>query len=122
MTARAIWKGVLKIESITVPVKLYAATQDRDVHFHVLENRTKSRVRQKMVTKDKEQVEKEQIRKGYEVEPGTFLIIEPRELQQLQPKETRVISFPRFVPISALGYEWYERPYYLGADGKVEEY
>src|SRR5262249_32747138 len=68
------------------------------------------------------QVEKEQIRKGYEVEPGTFVIIEPRELQQLQPKETRVISFPRFVPISALGYEWYERPYYLGPDGKVEEY
>src|SRR5207249_6266457 len=114
---RAIWKGELKAGSATVPVKLYAAVEDRDVRFHVLQSRTKSRVKQQIVTEEKKQVEKEEIRKGYEIEPGTFVILETDELQKLKPKESRTISFPRFVPVSALGNEWYERPYYLAPDG-----
>ena len=122
MATRAIWKGVLKIGRETVPVKLYAAVEDRDVHFNVLRSQTKSRVKQQVVTANKQEVAKDQIRKGYEIEPGTFVIIEPRELQQLKPKESRVISFPRFVPTIELGNEWYERPYYLGPDGSVADY
>jgi DNA end-binding protein Ku len=122
MAARAIWKGELKIGLTTVPVKLYAAVQDRDVHFHVLQNRTKSRVKQQIVTEEKKPVEKEEVRKGYEIEPGTFVIVEPEELQKLEPKESRVVSFPRFVPVSAVGNEWYERPYWLGPDGDAENY
>jgi DNA end-binding protein Ku len=122
MAARAIWKGALKIGRERVPVKLYAAVEDRDVHFHVLQNQTKSRVKQKIVTEDKEEVAKLQIRKGYEIEPGTFVIVEPQELQQLKPKESRIISFPRFIPTAELGNEWYERPYYLGPDGEVADY
>ena len=122
MAARAIWRGELKIGSATVPVKVYAAAQDRDVHFHVLQNRTKSRIRQQIVTEEKKQVGKEEIRKGYEVEPGTFVIVETDELQKLKPKESRMIRFPRFIPVSALGNEWYERPYYLGPDGEPEKY
>jgi DNA end-binding protein Ku len=122
MAARAIWKGVLKIGSASVPVKMYAAVEDRGVHFHMLQNKTKSRVKQQMVTEEEEQVEKEEIRKGYEIEPGTFVLIEAEELQKLKPKESRTISFPRFVPISALGNEWYERPYYLGPDGEGGKY
>src|SRR5436190_43121 len=117
MAARAIWKGELKIGSAAVPVKVYAAVQNRDVHFHVLQSRTKSRVKQQIVTEEKKPIEKEEIWKGYEIEPGTFVIVEPEELQKLKPKESRVVSFPRFVPVSALGNEWYERPYYLGPDG-----
>src|SRR5262249_30597925 len=71
MTARALWKGSLKVGSGTVPIKMYAAVQDRDIHFHVLQSTTKSRVKQEMVSEDREQVEKAEIRKGYEVEPGT---------------------------------------------------
>src|SRR5438552_2975370 len=77
----AIWKGGLKVGSTTIPVKLYAAVQDRDVRFHVLQNKTKSRVKQQMVTEDKEEVEKPQIRKGYEIESGRFVIVDAQELQ-----------------------------------------
>src|SRR5262249_49481386 len=62
------------------------------------------------------------IRKGYEIEPGTFVILEASELQQLKPKESRIISVLRFVPPSQLGNEWYERPYYLGPDGEDAHY
>jgi len=101
---------------------MYAAVQDRDVHFHVLQNKTKVRVKQEMVTEEREQVEKAQIQKGYEIEPGTFVIVEPSELQQLKPKESRTVDMLRFVPLSQLGNEWYERPYYLGPDGETEKY
>jgi len=122
MAARAIWKGELKVGSTTVPVKLYAAVQERDVHFDVLQNRTKSRVKQQIVTEEKKPVEKEAVRKGYEIEPGTFVIVEPQELQKLKPKESRLVSFPRFVSASAVGNEWYERPYWLGPDADTEKY
>jgi len=122
MAARALWKGSLKVGSGTVPIKMYAAVQDRDIHFHVLQRTTKSRVKREMVSEDREQVEKAEIRKGYEVEPGTFVIVEVSELQQLKPKESRLINMLRFVPASQLGNEWYERPYYLGHDGDIGSY
>src|SRR5262245_24455971 len=122
MAARAIWKGELKIGSTTVAIKLYASVQDRDVHFHVLQNRTKSRVKQQIVTEEKKPVEKAEIRKGYEIEPGTFVIVETGELQKLKPRESRIVSFQRFVPVSAVGSEWYERPYWVGPDGDAEKY
>ena len=122
MGARAIWKGEVKLGSATVPVKLYAAVQDRDVHFHVLQSRTKARVKQHMVTEDQEEVGKEEIRKGYEIEPGTFVIVENEELDRLKPKESRSITFTRFVEPSELGNEWYERAYYLGPDEDSGKY
>src|SRR4051812_41360012 len=93
MAARSMWKGELKVGSTTIPVKLYAAVEDRTVRFNVLQKHTKSRVKQQITTEDKRPVEKEQIRKGYEVEPGTFVIVEPEELQELKPKDSRTVSF-----------------------------
>src|SRR5215212_6009469 len=122
MAARAIWKGELKVGSAGVPVKLFAAVQDRDVHFHVLQSKTKSLVKQQMVTQDQQALEKKDIRKGYEIEPGTFVILEEEELQRLKPEESRTIKLSRFVPPTALGNEWYERAYYVGPDGDEGEY
>lgn len=122
MAARAIWKGLLKIGSAELPVKLYAAIQDRNVQFHVLQERTKSRVKQRMVREGGPEVPREEIRKGYEVEPGTFVILEDEELDRLKPKESRDIKTKRFISPLQLSNEWYERPYYLGPDGEEEKY
>jgi DNA end-binding protein Ku len=117
MAPRAIWKGLLKIGSSEIPVKLYSAVEDRKVHFHVLQGETKSRVKQQMVAETGEAIAKQEIRKGYEVEPGTFVVIADEELEKLKPPESREISTTRFVPQSSITNEWYERPYYLGPDG-----
>ena len=123
MTARAIWKGVLKVGSSRIPVKFYSAVQERKVRFHVLQTRTKSRIKQQMVSAERhEEVAREEIRKGYEVEPGTFVVLEEEELQKLKPKESREITTTRFVSPSQLGHEWYERPYYLSPDGEESKY
>lgn len=123
MTARAIWKGTLKTGSLEVPVKLYSAVEDKDVHFHVLQSGNKTRIRQQMVTDEgHEAVAEKDIRKGYELEPGKYVVLDEADLDRLKPKASRVMTITRFVPLSEVGSEWFERPYYLGPDGDESRY
>src|SRR5262245_42756253 len=99
MAARAIWTGNLKLNSTAIPVKLYSAVEDHSVHFHILDTKTKSRVKQHMVHSETgEEVAPEDITKGYEVEPGTFVLLSADELAELAPKPSRDIEIIRFVP------------------------
>jgi len=117
MAARAIWKGVLKVGSDKVPVKLYSALQDRSVHFHILDARTMQPVQQHMVEPDTgAEVPNEEIERGLEIEPGTFIVLKEDELAKLEPKASRDIELTRFVPPERVNHQWYERPYYLGPD------
>lgn len=123
MSARAIWKGELKLASTKVPVKLYSALQDRTVRFHILDEKSKTRVKQLMIASDSgNEVPREEVQKGFEVEPGTFVIIEPEELEKLEPKASREIEIKKFVPNEKIPPEFYERPYYLGPDGDQAAY
>jgi DNA end-binding protein Ku len=123
MSARAIWSGNLKLGSASFPVKLYSAAQDRSIHFHILEKKTKSRVRQHMVNPETgSEVASDAIRKGYESEPGVFVMVNEKELESLEPKASRDIEITRFVPAGHVSHLWYERPYYLGPDGNQKEY
>ena len=118
MAARAIWKGELKLNSTKVPVKLYAAVKDQTVRFHILDEKSKTRVKQHMVEPDKgKEVSNEEIQKGFEVEPGTFVILDEEELEKLEPESSREIEITQFVPPKAIPPEFYDRPYYLGPDG-----
>jgi len=123
MTARAIWKGELKLDSTKVPVKLYSAVKDQTVRFHILEQKSKTRVKQHMVQADSsKEVTKEEIQKGFEVEPGTFVILEAEELEKLEPEASREIEIKQFVTPQAIPPEYYDRPYYLGPDGDQAAY
>jgi DNA end-binding protein Ku len=123
MAARAIWKGDLKLDSTKVPVKLYSALQDQTVRFHILDERSKTRVKQHMVDPDSgKEVSNEEIRKGFEVEPGTFVILDEEELESLEPEASREIEIIRFVPPNEVAPEFYDRPYYLGPDGDQTAY
>ena len=123
MTARAIWKGELKLDSTRVPVKLYSAIQDRTVRFHILDEKSKTRVKQHMIESESgKEVPAEEIKKAFEVEPGTFVILEPEELEELAPEPSREIEITQFVPPKKIPPEYYDRPYYLGPDGDQAAY
>lgn len=116
--ARAVFRGVLTFGRVSLPVKLYAAVEERGVHFRLLSRRYQSPVKQRMVDPvSGEEVQKEQVHKGYEAGRGTFVLLEPGEIRSVQPAPSRDIEVTAFVPRSAVGHEWYERPYYLGPDG-----
>jgi DNA end-binding protein Ku len=123
MAARAIWKGNLKLNSTKVPVKLYSAVKDQTVRFHILDVKSKTRVKQHMVNRDTdEEVSNEEIQKGFEVEPGTFVILDEKELESLEPQASREIEVEQFVPPEEIPPEYYDRPYYLGPDGDAGAY
>ena len=123
MAARAIWKGELKLNSTKIPVKLYSAVTDRTVRFHILDDKHRMRVKQHMVEPDNgDEVPNEQIKKGYEVEPGKFVIITDEDLEGLNPAPSREIEVSEFLPSDKITQQWYERPYYLGPDGNEQDY
>lgn len=120
---RAIWKGTIELGKHEIGVKMYSAVEDRTVHFHMLHKKDLAPVEQHIVRKDTgKDVEKEDIRKAFAVSKSTAVILQPEDLEKLVPAESRAISLSRFVEPSALGDQWYERPYYLGPDDSEEDY
>jgi DNA end-binding protein Ku len=76
-----------------------------------------------MVSADSgEEVTNQEIQKGYEIEPGKFVILTDQDLQSLEPKPSREIDVTEFVPPESINQQWYERPYYLGPDGDMQDY
>ncbi|HEV8242215.1 MAG TPA: Ku protein [Thermoanaerobaculia bacterium] len=123
MAARAMWKAELAIGKEKIPVKLYAGVQDRNIHFHLLHDKDEARVEQRLVDPDTDEpVANEELRKAYETQPGTFVVLEPEELAQLEPEPSRAVEVTRFVPTGAIHHQWYERPYWLGPDGDTDTY
>ena len=123
MAARAIWKGKLKLGSTTIPVDLYSAVVDKSVHFNILEERTKTRIKQHMVDPEtNKEVANDEIQKGYQVEPGLFVILTDEELEKFEPEPSRDIEITRFISPEQLSSQWYDRPYYLGPDGDAGAY
>jgi len=117
MSARAIWKGQLLLGKHEVPVKLYSAVKDQAVHFHLLHAKDLTPVEQRIVRKDNgREVPKEAQRKALPLDDGRAVILEPDELEKLEPASDRTIHVLRFVPREALGDQWFDRPYYLGPD------
>ncbi len=123
MTARAMWKGVLRIGDERVPVKLYAAVENHDIHFRLLNRKDLTPVTQALVDPDTEDVAPyNETRRGYLTAERELVILQPAELDSLTPKESRDIELKRFVPAGTIDAQWYDRPYYLGPDQAVAAY
>lgn len=123
MAARAIWKGVMKIGTLKVPVKLYSAVQDRKVHFRLLHKTDHEPVKQRLVSADSgDEVEYQTVRKAFPIARGRMVMLESEELEQLEPEDSRDIEITRFVDPSEIDHRWYDRAYYLGPDGDQKSY
>jgi DNA end-binding protein Ku len=121
--ARAIWKGQLHLGKQELNVKFYSAVEDRTVHFHLLHAKDLAPVEQHIVRKDTDKdVGKDDIRKAVALSRETAVILQPEELEELAPPESRDIAICRFIEPALLGDQWYERPYYLGPDGDESDY
>lgn len=121
--ARAIWKGVIHVGSEDVPVKLYSAVEDRSIHFRLLHEKDQVPVKQHLVHPETgDVVERDEMRRGHEVARGVFVILDEEDLDEAEPEASRDIEILRFVPVGAIDGRWYDRPYYLGADGSAGAY
>jgi DNA end-binding protein Ku len=118
--ARSIWSGAISFGLVTVPVKLYSAVSRKTVRFHQLNKETGVRIQQKRVDPTTgEEVPYEDIVKGYELTPEQYVVIEPGELEALDPKKTKSIEIEDFVALDEIDPIYFDHPYYLapGAGG-----
>lgn len=123
MAARAMWKGVVRFGSVKVPVKLYSALEDRNVHFRLLHETDKVPVKQEMVNPETEEaLPYSEARRGFVTDEGDLVMLEPQELDSLEPEPSREIEVVDFLPSEAIDHRWYLRPYYLGPDGPSQPY
>jgi DNA end-binding protein Ku len=122
--ARAIWSGAISFGLVNVPVKLYSATSPKTVRFHQISGKTGARVKQKRVDSSTgEEVPFEDIVKGYELSPDHYVLIDPDELESLDPKATRTIDIEDFVDLDQIDPIYYDHTYYLApAPGGAKPY
>lgn len=123
MTARAMWKAVVHIGDQRVPVKMYSALENRDVHFRLLHTADHAPVKQAMVNPETDEiVPKEAIRRGYISPEGDLVMLDNEELESIKPEPSRNITLTHFVPPAEIDHRYYRRPYYLGPDGAMNKY
>jgi DNA end-binding protein Ku len=109
-----MWTGTVSFGLVTVPVKLYTAVDRKTVRFHQLSAKSLARVVQKRTdSKTGEEVPYEEVVKGYELAPDRYVVIEPAELDTLQPQKTKTIEIEDFVELSQIDPIFYDHPYYL---------
>ena len=119
--ARAIWTGSISFGLLNVPVKLYSAVSKKSVSFRELRESDGSRVRHKRVAEaDGEEVDYNDIVKGYEIAPDQYVVVTKDELDELNPKKTRAIEIQDFVDLDDIDPIYFDHPYYLGPDKGAE--
>jgi DNA end-binding protein Ku len=111
---RSIWTGAISFGLVTVPVKMYSAVSRKTVRFHQLNGKTGVRIQQKRVDPTTgDEVAYEDIVKGFELTPDRYVLIEPGELESLDPKKTKAIEIEDFVALDEIDPIYYDHPYYL---------
>lgn len=116
--ARPVWTGTISFGLVNVPVKAYTAVRDHDVHFHQLDKKSGARIRyEKVSAKTGREVDADDIEMGFEISEGHHVTFDKEELEQLRPKSTRAIEVTDFVALEEVDPIYYERTYWLAADG-----
>lgn len=121
MAPRANWKGFLRLSLVTCPVALYPATSDAEkVSFNQINKNTGHRIKYRKVDAETgNEVEADDIIKGYQVDKDTYIEVSKDELENIALESTRTIEIDEFVPKSEIDTRYLIRPYYLVPDGKV---
>jgi DNA end-binding protein Ku len=121
MVPRAYWKGYLKLSLVSCPIALFPATSEREkIRFHQINKDSGHRIKYQKVDADSgDEVDAENVIKGYEVGKGEYLEIEPEELEAVAIESKRTIEIDEFVPKNEIDELYLNTPYYIVPDGEV---
>lgn len=118
---RAIWKGHIQFSLVTIPVRIYNAIDSgQTISFNLLTKEGHNPVsyeKKDKVTGDA--LKNEDIVKGYQYEPGQYVIIDQEDLNKVKLKSEKVIEIQGFVQYTEVHPTLFEAPYYIGPDGDV---
>ncbi|OPY88965.1 MAG: putative DNA repair protein YkoV [Syntrophaceae bacterium PtaU1.Bin231] len=123
MAGRTLWKGTIHFGNVDVPVKLHTAVREERISFHLLHRRDRIRLKQQMVCAyEKTAVPAEEQARGFELEEGKYLLVDPAELERAEPAESRAIEVHEFVKAEAIDPVFLDRLYHLEQDIQSKGY
>src|SRR5689334_15658033 len=120
--ARPYWTGFLKLSLVTIAVRLYTATTEKErIRFHMIHEPSGERVRTQTVVPGIGPVDRDEIVKGYEYEKNRYVTVDPKDLEKLRLETTDTIDISEFVEDGGVDPIFLDSPYYLVPDGSVAE-
>lgn len=109
-----MWKGSISFGLVNIPVKMFAATEDRDIRFKTLHKKCRTPVRNERVCPTcKEEIGPDDTVRGFEYEPGRFVIVEDKELEAISPPSAKAVEILDFVDLKEIDPIYFEKSYYL---------
>lgn len=120
--ARPIWSGTLSFGLLNVPVSLMSGERSVDLHFRMLDSRDNTPVRYERVNAETgEEVPWKEIVKAFEYEKGSYVVLEPEDIQSAASEGREVVEVKAFVKADVIGPEYFEKPYVLVPGKKAEK-
>jgi DNA end-binding protein Ku len=117
---RAIWKGAVSFGLVSIAVRLYSATEEKDIRFHQVHREDGGRIRYKRVCSvDGEEVNYDDIAKGYDIGGGEMVILTDEDFAELPLSTSRSIEVLEFVPAEQVDPILYNKAYYLEPEGQA---
>ncbi|HEX4479196.1 MAG TPA: Ku protein [Rudaea sp.] len=120
--ARPVWNGVISFGLLNVPVQLYTAAKNVDLHFRMLDARNKKPIRYERVNAETgDEVPWKEIVKAFEYSKGNYVVVDEKEIRKLAPEATESVDIETFVDQTAIDPMFFEKPYYLVPVKKAEK-
>ncbi len=117
--AHAIWNGSINFGLVTIPVRLFTAVRENEIHFNMLHKKDKGRINfQRVCAIDGKKVEWNDIVKGYEVGDGDYVIISDEDIKSVSIEATQSIDITEFVDLAEINPILFDKPYYLEPEKK----
>jgi len=114
MTLNTMWKGSISFGMVNIPVKMFAATEEKDIRFRMLHKEHHVPIKYKKTCELCEgEVNAQDIVKGYEYEPNHYIIVEEKELESITPHTRKTIEILDFVDLQEIDPIYFDKSYYL---------
>ena len=123
MAARPSWRGQIRLALVAIPVEIFPATKaGRSIAFHQIHEPSGQRVKYEKVVPGIGPVDRDEILKGFEVEKGEYVLLEPEEIEKVKLESRKTLELTQFVDISDIDPIYYDKPYFVvPADDLAEE-
>ena len=123
MAARPSWRGQIRLALVAIPVEIFPATKSgKSIAFHQVHEPSGQRVRYEKVVPGIGPVDRDEILKGYEVEKGEYVLLDPEEIEKVKLESRKTLELTQFVDLTDIDPIYYDKPYYVvPADDLAEE-
>jgi DNA end-binding protein Ku len=113
-SARAYWKGFLRLSLVTIGVEIYNAVESKsDISFRQIHKPSGKRVNYQKIVAGIGKIENDDIVKGYEVDKDTYVVLDPEEIDAVKLESKKTIDLVQFVDAKDIDYRYFERPYFI---------